>query len=433
MIDASQIIIPPVDEIEEAPSASPELAPLPVLVPLDSFPNQPSGSSPKLPATLPNIEHLLKASGIAVSHDVIRKRTYIVRGGQALTESDLVSLANFNRLNGGWFDEFVSTIAQRNPVNPVADWIDSKPWDGEDRLQALYATVEVEDDFPLGMRDILLHRWLLSAVAAAKVPTGFRTRGVLTLQGSQGLGKTSWIGRLVPAEMRQDFVKLDHHLDPHNKDSVLGALSHWIVEIGELDSSFRKDVARLKGYLTNDCDKIRPPYGKRPIEMVRRTVHAATVNERNFLVDDTGNSRWFTLPVVKLDYQHEIDMQQVFAQLAVELAEGAHWWLSGDEELLLDQLNASHRAVSAIAERIKDRLIENGPTARYMTAAEVLKELGVANPSNAQCKEAGTVLRSILGAPKRVQGRDRWKVAIRGNADAWQPSGLPLPPEDEEY
>lgn len=38
-------------------------------------------------------------------------------------------------------------------------------------------------------------------------------------------------------------------LDPGNKDSILGAIVHWLVEICELDSSFKKDVARLKGFL----------------------------------------------------------------------------------------------------------------------------------------------------------------------------------------
>ena len=59
--------------------------------------------------------------------------------------------------------------------------------------------------------------------------------------------------------LRDAVIKLDHHLDTGNKDSQITAICHWIVEIGELDSSFRKDIARLKGFITSDRDKVRKP------------------------------------------------------------------------------------------------------------------------------------------------------------------------------
>ena len=55
----------------------------------------------------------------------------------------------------------------------------------------------------------------------------------------------------------------------------LAGITAWIVEIGELDSSFKKDVARLKGFLTRESDKLRPAYGKVTIHHPRRTVFAA--------------------------------------------------------------------------------------------------------------------------------------------------------------
>lgn len=51
---------------------------------------------------------------------------------------------------------------------------------------------------PVQLRDVLIHRWLISAVAAVMVPQGFFGRGILTLQGPQSIGKTSWIRELVP-------------------------------------------------------------------------------------------------------------------------------------------------------------------------------------------------------------------------------------------
>ena len=201
----------------------------------------------KLPSTKENIAHLLEAANVQVRYNVIRKRLLITRGGSELSFSDLVGLANLNGLNAPWFADFVREIGERSPINPVSDWIGSASWDGTDRLSAFFETMVADDDFPVGLKCLLVDRWLKSAVAAA-LKDDFRTRGVLTLQGPQGCGKTSWIARLVPPKIRQELIKLDHHLNPHDKDSVFIAVSHWITEIGELDSSFRNDVARLKGF-----------------------------------------------------------------------------------------------------------------------------------------------------------------------------------------
>ena len=393
----------------------------PCKLPASGFPHPPPEGSHRLPVTLENVAHLLSRTGIVTGYDVIKKQVSLKRAERVLEECDLQSLANLNGMGSLLFLDFVGTLARRNAVNPVATWIDSLPWDGTDRLADFYATVVVQEGLHTLLRDILLYRWSLACVAAALEKDRFAGRGVLTFQGAQSIGKTRWLKRLVPEPMTNQWVKLDHHLDGNNKDSLFGAIQHWIVEIGELDSSFRKDVGRLKGVLTRDCDKLRLPYARSPIEMARRTVFAATVNEWNFLVDPTGNTRWWTIPVDSLDHTHDLDMQQVFAQLAVDFRQGAQWWLTDEEQKLLDGLNSKHQAASVIEERIHEALDPKNRNLRSMTASKVLQEIGIKFPSNAQAKEAGAVLRSIYGPPKKIQGLMKWKVAILPpDMAAWQ-------------
>jgi putative DNA primase/helicase len=249
------------------------------------------------------------------------------------------------------------------------------------------------------------------------MPSGFRCRGVLTLQGPQGLGKTAWVSALVPdAALRAQAVLLNHHLDGSSKDSITTAVSHWLVEIGELDGSFKKDIARLKGFLTAETDKVRRPYGRLDSEYPRRTVFCATVNEANFLVDPTGNSRWWTVPVTHVNYEHGIDMQQLFAQLAVDFENGQQWWLTQAEERELEKHNNVHRVVSAIRERILhaiDPEPKQDTELSAMSAIELLVALGVNYPTNPQCKECAGVLRELFGEPKKVNGRFIWRFAFR--------------------
>jgi putative DNA primase/helicase len=419
----------PVEQSTCEPSRKSATRPFPRRLKLEGFPASPAPGSSRVPVTLENVGHLLDECGIEVGYDVIKKAVSVRRGSAILEETDLLSLGNLNGMGSNLLLDFVGTLARRKPVNPVADWINSKPWDNVDRLSDFYNTVAVQSGFPEAVRDFILFRWSLACVAAAMESDRFAGRGVLTFQGAQSIGKTRWLKRLVPEPMTNQWVKLDHHLDGNNKDSLFGAVTHWIVEIGELDSSFRKDVGRLKGVLTRDCDKLRLPYARSPIELPRRTVFAATVNEWNFLVDPTGNTRWWTIPVERLDHNHDIDMQQVFAQLAARYRAGEQWWLDDGETQVLNSLNSHHQAASVIEERIRERIDPDGKKPRSMTASKVLEEIGYRNPSNAQAKEAGAVLRSLYGPPKKIQGLMKWKVALLDPDTAvWQTKE-----EDDEY
>lgn len=394
-------------------------------IPSASFPNPARTPFSGIPATISNIKFMINAYGITIRYNVIKKKLQIALPGNSGTVDNadnvamitINSLASQNGLALGQIADYVTVLGDRNAYNPVADWIASKPWDGKDRMPEMYATITTREGFPIKLKEAVIYRWQLSAAAAAMVDVGFKARGVLTLQGPQGLGKTSWVRSLVSDDaLRETVVKVDHHMDGGSKDSVLGAITHWIVEIGELDSSFKKDIARLKGFLTADFDKVRRPYAHGESEYPRRTVFCATVNESNFLVDTTGNSRWWTIPVTHINYAHGIDMQQVFAQLALDVKAGEQWWLTQAEEALLESCNSEHLSVSVIREQlmeIVDMALMDNPKNPAMTAIEVLTKLGFEYPTNPQCKECAAILRQLFGDSKKIQGQHKWRIPIK--------------------
>lgn len=392
---------------------------------VDGFPHvQGTADNLRPKATVENYRHFLNSYGITVRYNVIAKEVEInIPGMQGSPDNRLnsaltriESLAFLNGLNPKPSQKYIAMIADEQQFNPIEKWIHSRPWDGRDRLPDLYRTLVACEDFPENLKQTLLYRWLLSAVAAVLMPSGFHSRGVLTLQGPQGLGKTSWIRSLVtdPA-LQEAYVLEGHHLDPANKDTVLIAVKHWLVELGELDSSFKKDIARIKGFITNKADKVRKPYAAAPSDFQRRTVLAASVNEVNFLVDPTGNSRWWVIPLVSIDYQHGIDMQQVFAQLGRDFAAGERWWLTRDEEELLESNNRWHEAVNVIEETLLQAIEPELPEEDWtrLTASEVLHHLGYSRPTNPQARDCGTVLRKHFGDPKKINGIYKWRVPFR--------------------
>lgn len=380
------------------------------------------GEPEKVLQTIPNVAKLLEFYGIHTAYNTIKKKTRIVipsasgspdnADNSALTS--VISLAKLNELPTDQVPAYVEQIADENQYNPVVEWITSKPWDGQDRLQPLYETLTVSEDYPPQLRAVLIRRWLISAVAAVMLPRGFHSRGVLVLQGPQSIGKTSWLKRLVgDPQLCEDCVLVDHNLDPANKDSVLEAITHWLVELGELEGTFRKaDIARLKGFITSNMDKVRRPYARLSSEYQRRTVFFASVNDSQFLVDDTGNSRFWTISVDAINYTHDIDTQQLWAQVAELYQQGEQWWLTPQEEAALDDINQGHRTASSIREMIHTRLDwdARGPTWVYKTASEVLVAIGYDKPTNMQAKEAGAALKEMKCTTKKSKGYTRYLV-----------------------
>jgi len=388
----------------------------------DNFPHRPAnGRSPR--ATISNVQYMLDQYGISVRFNEIKKRIDITVPGVQISMANqenaslahILNLASIHGMPTTLVPEFVLAIADRCRYNPVRNWIDSKGWDGQSRLADIVATVVEQPGFPAALKYTLITKWLLSCVAAVYKPDSFKTRGVLTFQGDQGLGKTSWLLSLVPEKQLCDaVVRIDHCMDVSNKDSVLIGISHWLCELGELESSLKKDMHMLKGFLTSNMDKVRKPYARSESEYPRQTVYFATVNAPDFLVDITGNSRWYVIPVQSINFEHGLPMQQVFAELLVLLNKGYSWWLSKEEESALAECNAKHMTASYIRDLMLTKIDVHRQSAEVKpqrcSTTEVLTELDIEHPTQAQMRECGALLRQYFGPPKCVHGVNKWEI-----------------------
>lgn len=365
--------------------------------------------------TVENLDYLLGQYGISAKYNQVRKQVEVSLPGRCYTVdnrancglAELASMCARNRMPQSMLQDYVKLLADRNVFNPVCDWIASMPWDGVSRMQDLFNTVQVPSGAEL-MRDRLIYRWMLSAVAAIFSPRGFESHGVLVFTGSQGQGKTKWIKRLVPDDM--DVVLAGLTLDPSNKDSVTTAVSHWLVELGELDATFRKsDIARLKSFVTQSMDKLRRPYDRIESEYQRRTVFFASVNESKYLVDDTGNRRWWTVQTTAVDYEHQVNVQQVWAEILVHFHRGERYWLTREEQDQLQAVNEEHEATDPIEEQVLRAFAWDDPRrVDDMTATEVLLAIGFDKPNKSQATHASKVLRKITGTEARKTAKGRF-------------------------
>lgn len=303
--------------------------------------------------------------------------------------------AHTNRIDGA-----CRQVALRNTYHPIREWIDSKPWDGTPRLQELIDSVEERADYPSSLKEYLIRKWCISAVAAL-YEENFKTRGVLTFIGDQYIGKTSWFMGLAPA----GAVLEGAVLDVNYKDSVIAALSRWIVELGEVSSTLKRELASLKAFLTAGSTLIRVPYARTPIDMPRRTVFCATENEEKFLKDETGNSRFYTVFVKSFRDISHLDMQQVWAEVKERYYDAGETWFPSVMRLQeLEKINEAAVQPNPIEEIILQTFDHTAEQTERLTATQVLQHCGYNKPSVAELRSANGCLRKHFGKQRKSNG-----------------------------
>lgn len=320
-------------------------------------------------AHVDNLVFLLARYGIQVRYNLITKEQEILlpnnehnlmdnAKGQRL--ETIKSLCEINKFPIGRIQEQLVAIANRNPYNPIVEYCTYREWDRQDRIQAVVDTVITAPEINKWKEAAIL-KFMMASVCAAinDEHKKFKFKSILTFQGAQGLGKTPFI-KILMGDMNR-YLLQGHILNPENKDSKIAALKHWIVELGEVDATTRKaDVAALKGFVDQFTDDIRLPYAAEISTWTRRTVFFATVNPSSFLVDNTGNDRYWSIPVLQLNLNdlEDIDKQQLWAQIyemvvnELSLNIREPWKLSEDERECQQKINEAFRLMTPIEEAI---------------------------------------------------------------------------------
>ena len=309
------------------------------------------------------------------------------------------SQANLVGMPSSLVSEFMSMLCAQNPFHPAQQWVESKPWDGISRMQQWLDTITATDE-PLKVQ--MMRRWAISAMAALYKPGGVSAHGVLTLLGDQGIGKTSWFLSLVPKGL--GFAKDGMILRPDSPDSVRQVTANWLVELGELDATFRKsDIAALKAFITQSSDVFRLPYAEKNTRNPRRTVFFASVNDSKFLSDNTGNRRYWTIDCTAINYRHQIDMQQFWAEVKTLYQAGESWFLDDAELASLNESNEQFMTLDPIAERLETRLDWDAPSIdwKWRTATEIALLIGLSNPSRSDVTRVATYLHKTRGCTAR--------------------------------
>lgn len=290
----------------------------------------------------------------------------------------------------------VRLIAERNRKNELVDWLRGLVWDQTPRVRELFTTgfgAEPNDY----VSDVGQY-WLTSAVARALRP-GCKVDTLPILEGSQGAGKSSGL-RVLGGRW---FTEI--HADVREKDFFVVLNGKWILELSEMHSLGKAEVARVKGVLSNQVDRYRIPYEAHASDHPRRSVFAGTTNRDDWQCDTTGARRFWPIRCgsVDLEWLSE-NREQLFAEAVTLFDSGSRWWGIDSSaetklrepsdtwaEILVARLEEGSLYSSAeIMSRILDIPVRDQDQPKQRRLAEVLRTLGW---RSLVTRRSGTVLR----------------------------------------
>lgn len=187
-------------------------------------------------------------------------------------------------------------VARENPYDPVKLYLEHVEAQVAptyiDRLASTYLRPKDAELPEPTLYDHMLKATLIGAVRRVFEP-GCKHDNACVLMGDQGARKSSFWAAL-GGPFFSDALR-----DISSKDDLMVLHRSWIMEWAELDHiTSKKHAGQVKAFLSQSTDLFRVPYGKATEDFKRRCIIVGSTNrDSGFLVDETGNRRFWVIPV----------------------------------------------------------------------------------------------------------------------------------------
>lgn len=255
-------------------------------------------------------------------------------------------------------------LAKLNKYHPVKEYLgrvvaEVEPISIDNLATRLFKTT-------LPIYDAMVKAHLIGSVKRIFEP-GCKKDEALILQGKQGIGKSTFFTKLYGREFFSDSLK------GTDRDSLLILHQYWCLEMAEIESiTGKREVGELKSFITSQEDTFRSPYGKSSEPHERQSVLVGTVNPQTFLLDETGNRRFWVIPVKSRIDSKEVETLRdaIWASAVHAYRNGESSILTYEQEAMVNELNLSYVHHDTWADIIDDFLLGRS----QVTCREILEK-----------------------------------------------------------
>lgn len=225
----------------------------------------------------------------------------------------------------------LTAVLTRHSYHPIRDYLNGLTWDGVPRLDRIIIDYMGAEDSELNRS--MSRKHFVAAVARVFNP-GCKYDYCLIMSGAEGIGKSTLLRVMGGKWFNDSITTLE------GKEGMEQLRRAWVVELGELSSIKRSDVEQVKAHLSRQVDIYRAAYARRVLEHPRQCVFCGTTNEALFLKGDTGNRRFWVIPVVA-ELRKYRDWNEAIRRDRDQLwAEAVHYYKQGEPLYLSEELEA---------------------------------------------------------------------------------------------
>jgi hypothetical protein len=217
-------------------------------------------------------------------------------------------------------------------------------------------------------------KWLVAMVGCV-LDDKVINHTVIVFSGKQGLGKTTWVEKLVPKQLKEYLFS--GTINPNNKDTLVQLAECMLINLDELENLNRSEIGSLKEIITKTQIRMRKAYGHNNETMPRRASFAGSVNTAQFLNDSTGSRRFLCFELEGIKYQHDVDINLAFSQALFLFKSGFRYWFDQEEIKLISENNEQYQLRSPEEELLLTWFepIERENATLFLNASQIAAKL----------------------------------------------------------
>ena len=356
-----------------------------------------------------NLKVLYDIKGIKLKYNelkqTIESNIEWFRYDDFITDMNSQCILNGFKLSKDNLYDFNAYIAHLEAYNPVKQYLDKcyeeykKTKHDHSYIEELFNTINFSKEYTkqdIEFNKQMLIKWLMTGAKLASNDGSLNAEFILIFKGEQGKGKTRWFRSLMPKEYNTEFFKDGEQLNPTSKDDVSKLISYWLVELGEIGATMKKsDRDSLKAWITSPSDEYRSPYARKAEKYPRRTFICGTVNDDEFLRDETGNRRFVVMNVDRLNHTHNVNIDMMWGEV-MSLLEHTDipTYLTPEEIEILNKRNREY-IVRSNEQIVLEEYLPNTEERGYITAAALSKYLNEVHGYKLEPRRIGKALKGM--------------------------------------
>nr|WP_320039494.1 VapE domain-containing protein [uncultured Bacteroides sp.] len=253
--------------------------------------------------------------------------------------------------------------------NPLKEYFLNLPaWNGKDNIREFASRVKTtRQDHWL----YCFEKWICAMVAAVVKPN-VQNHTVVILEGTQSLGKTTFVRSILPPDLREYYC--EDRINTESKDDMIKVFQSLLINTEEIEAMNGRELNQYKALITRATMNIRLPYDRIMKIRKRMASFIATTNLLDILTDKTGNRRFLCFETLSFDNDTAVDYEQLYAHVMHKLmVEEFRYWFTREEAMKVNKHNQNFMQQTIEEEYICSnlRIPRGADDVSYLTASDI--------------------------------------------------------------